>query len=104
MAWRLADLALTATRVAFGETLTWTPASTGVPESITAPFDDAWEDAELFDPGEIVTVPMVGLRKGDLSVAPAQGDTVVARGVTYEVTELRDDGHGGTMAILVEVV
>jgi hypothetical protein len=100
----LADRAIKGTRAAFGAAVSYTPASTGVAESITAPFDAQYQRVEM--QGELpvtATRPMLGLRLADLLARPAQGDRFVVGGLTYEVTDIQDDGHGAAAVFAVEV-
>lgn len=105
MAWDdMADVVNVAVRNTFGQAVTYTPQSTGVPESIVAPFDNAYDDVQI-EGGttQVATRPVLELRLADLSVAPAADDAVTVDGVDYEVTEVRLGGNGDAKAFLVEV-
>ena len=80
------------------------PASTGTPESITAVFDAAYVAVELQAEVPIATTrPMLRLRSADLTVTPAQGDTVSIDGVTYEVNDVQPDSSGMHRLMLYRV-
>lgn len=92
----LADLAIRAVRDTFGEAVSYTPASTGVPESIVAPFDDLPVDLTLqgLSVEDSASGPKLDVRVADLSVAPARGDTCTIRGVDFEVVEAEPSSRG----------
>jgi len=101
----LADLANVAARDTFGQSVSYTPAATGIAESITAPFDAAHEVMSLDAEQPISsTAPVIDVRLADLSVAPAQGDLCTVGGTDYEVTDVQPGQVGGTAHLmLVEV-
>jgi len=96
MAWSdIADAALTATRDVFGEAVTYTP-SGGSGESITAIFEEAYEEVVLQgDVAVSATGPMCSVRIADLSQSPVAGDTITRSSVVYTVEDVRVDGGGG---------
>lgn len=97
MTWAtLADRAITACRDLYGTSVTYTPVSTGVDESIAGILDESWESVDAG--GEVpqnALLPVLDLRLADLSVAPAQGDSLVVDGVSYSVIDVQIDGQGG---------
>ncbi len=46
------------------------------------------------------TQPVVLVKRGELPWDPKQGDTVVARSVTYRVRDAQPDGHTGWLLML----
>ena len=108
----LADLSQIATRVIFGETVTYTPLG-GVAATLTAPFDAEYESVELGIDGQAITAvrPMLGVRDLDHPTGgewiPTRvgvtGDTFIVRGTTYEVTDVQSDGQGASRLFAVEV-
>lgn len=46
------------------------------------------------------TQPVVLVKRGELPWDPKQGDTVVARSVTYRVRDAQPDGHEGWLLML----
>lgn len=46
------------------------------------------------------TQPVVLMKRGDLPWDPRQGDTVLARGITYRVRDAQPDGHDGWLLML----
>lgn len=101
MAWQGALTNMTAVvRDAFGRTVTYTPASTGTPETITAILDTRWmELAGAGDAPQSAQVTTLTVRTPDLSVYPAQGDTLTVGGVSYRVEDVQADG--GLMPLLI---
>lgn|GEM_PF-2486031 len=101
----LADLLNQACRDRFGEAVTFTPQSTGVPESITAAFQREPEDRTLASMNieHVTTDPIIDLRLADCSVSPERGDSFVARGVTYNVIKVHDDSAGWAEVYLQQV-
>lgn len=100
----LANATNVAVVAVFGEAVTYTPAATGVPETLQAPFDRAHERLEFA--GELQTVvtrPVLDLKLDLLSVAPAVGDLFSVRGVAYQVREVQKNGHGAVKLIAHEV-
>lgn len=92
------------TRDTWGQPASYTPASTGVAESITAVFDAAHAQVELQGEVPISTLrPVLRLRTADLSVAPAQGDSVTISGTAYEVNDTQPDSSGMTLCTLYQV-
>jgi hypothetical protein len=97
------DLPIVAARDHFGQATVYTPALTGVPASIEAPFDAAYEEVIVED-GVPITAqrPMLDLRLADLAARPLAGDTYTVAGQTYEVTDVQYDGHGSAKCYGVE--
>jgi hypothetical protein len=64
-------------------------------------FDPSYTEIKLKD-GIPVTVlmPVLGCRDIDFVGTPVQGDRVQLRGKTYDVREVRIDGHGGIELML----
>ena len=64
-------------------------------------FDPSYEEI-IIKNGEPVTrkVPVIGCKASDFTAMPQQDDSVQARGKTYVIREVRDDGHGGIMLML----
>jgi hypothetical protein len=96
MAWaNLADLAIKATRHVFGVPIVYTPALTGLPSAITAPFDEAAKRVvQQGDTWIEATCPLLTVRLADLPVMPAQHDAVTVAGHAYEVSSVEPDGQG----------
>jgi hypothetical protein len=46
------------------------------------------------------TQPVLLINGADLPLEPKQGDTVVARSITYRVRDSQPDGHGGWLLML----
>jgi hypothetical protein len=107
--WRgLADLCTKTVRGAIGLTATYTPAATGIPQSIKAPFSEAYfelilEDAQASD---TMRETNFDVRLEDLSAAPALGDTIEisrigeAAAVTLVVQDIRRGGQGTAKLVL----
>lgn len=72
------------------QAVTYTPASTGVAESIRAVYDLGHLDA-LTETGDTVSTAFAELRVrvGDISVTPAVGDTLTVASVTYTVGDVQ---------------
>ena len=96
MPWPLAEIVMSAEKAVFGEPCVYTPASTGVPESITAVLSRATEVTEdAPDVSGRTLAPVLHVRVADLTVSPARGDAVTVDGIAYEVTYSTLDGDGG---------
>lgn len=94
----LADGVLEACKGTFGETVSYTPAG-GSAESITGIFNAKTQVVEDGLP-VILDQPNLGVVLADLSSAPRVGDTVVVRGVSYRVSNVENDGEGGSVLSL----
>jgi len=78
-----------------GQPVSYTPASTGVAESIRAVYDLGHVDA-LTESGDTVSSSFAELRVrvGDISATPAVGDAVTAGGIAYTVGDVqREDQY-----------
>lgn len=100
-----AAAALRTTTQVLGELVTYRPAAGG--ESPIRACVDRGAEAITVDGGGggviMTTYPNAGVRLADLSATPVQGDALVAAdGVTYKVTAVRFDGHGGAVLDLHE--
>lgn len=75
-----------------GQTATYTPASTGVAETIRAVYDLGHIDS-LTETGDTASTSFAELRVrvGDVSVTPVRGDTVTVGGVTYTVGDVQHE-------------
>lgn len=97
------DAALTVVRDTFPAAVSYTPASTGTPEAITAVFDEAHEAVDISTGTPVSTTrPALWVRLADLSVAPRQEDRVVVAGRTFSVADTQPDGAGGSTLFLLE--
>ncbi len=98
----LMDLATTAAQATYGEAVSYTPQSTGVPEAITCPFTPLYVEMTI-DGGipHSAARPMIYVRHGDLTVAPLQGDAATVRALNYKVTDVRPGGHQSSRVFLV---
>jgi hypothetical protein len=100
--WRgLADLCSTTVRDTLGLTATYTPIATGIPSSIKAPYDGAYEELVLLDGvPDSQTGPVWDVMLEDLPAYPAQGDVVeltqIGDGAStrYVVRDIRPGGQG----------
>ena len=97
----LADRTLSAARRPFLEPVTFTP-SGGAPEYLRGVFDPPGAAVDIQGVTLSTTSPEVELRISDLSRAPAQGDGIVVRSVSYTVVDDELDGHGGVLLQLHE--
>jgi hypothetical protein len=82
----------------FGKAITYTPQN-GAPFTLNVVFDEAWQTVEGSGRRGIslpvsTTKPVFGARKSDCpaGVEPAQGDSCVIDGTTYEVGDVQPDG------------
>ncbi|OHD28035.1 MAG: hypothetical protein A2Y38_03440 [Spirochaetes bacterium GWB1_59_5] len=93
MAWAdLAGLANTATRNAFGESVTIAG------QSLTAIYDAAYVEASVQNGVSVSTTsPVVQYKTADFTGTVAQDDAVVAGGITYRVYKVEPDGQGWAM-------
>lgn len=88
----------------FGRPVIYTPASTGIDESIPGVFDAAHQVVDLATGEQSDLGPTLGIRLADLSVAPKQDDRLVVDGTTYQVNDVRPDGQGGALLPLRKVL
>lgn len=96
-----------AVRQTFGESVTYTPQSTGVAESITAAFDIAMQVVEMQGTDQIISVaPVLDVVLSDLTVAPrgrpvsGSPDLCTVRGLSYAVIRVEPSGNGTLRCIL----
>ena len=78
-----------------GQAVSYTPASTGVAETLRGSYDLGHLDA-LTESGDTVSTSFAELRlhKSDISVTPAVGDSVTVGGVTLTVGDVqREDQY-----------
>jgi hypothetical protein len=99
-------------RGTFGEAIIYTPASTGIPEPITAQFDVAAQVIEMQGAEAIVGLaPVIDVLLADLSVMPkgravgssATPDRVTVRGQDYAVIKVETSGAGAARCVLAKV-
>lgn len=93
---------LGAAMVVMGTPFTITPAG-GQPQTLDAVFDAAFVEEVPDVGGDIILsthAPMIGVRLSDLNVEPQTGDTIIRKGITYDITHIEPDGQGGTRLIL----
>lgn len=95
-------LLLAPAQAAFGEAVTYTPAG-GSALALTGIFLAAFKDVTFDRDGAPLTTvnPVLDMRLsvfGD--IVPAQGDQVVVRGNTYNVSDVQPDGIGGVRFVL----
>ncbi len=89
-------------RDTWGQPVSYTPASTGVAEAIEAVVDERVIDMPGADGVPFTALyPTCDMRLEDLSVAPKQGDALTTAGQTYEVVDVRPDGHANSLLILM---
>lgn len=79
----------------FGRPLTFTPAATGIPQSITGILDEA---AELEDeaPGQSVNA-LLWCAAADIDPVPAAGDEIATATTVYKILLPKRDAAGGLM-------
>lgn len=82
-----------ACRDTFGSTVTYTPASSGTPETIAGVFN---AKTLVVEDGLAVLVdqPTLGVKLADFSDEPRVGDTCVVNAVSYKVGHVDKDGEG----------
>lgn len=89
----------------FGEPATYLPAAGGS-YPITAVFDRAYREIGMLDDTAGVTtqMPVLGVQLSQFptGVQPVQGDqvTIVSANLTFNVKEVRTDGHGHAKLML----
>ena len=103
MAINFSALVLNAAQSTFGEAVTVSPI-------VSQPGAESYEARGIFsnpavevptDQGYVTTrSPMLGIRLSEFSVPPVMGDRVTVGGVTYQVHDRQDDGHGAADLIL----
>lgn len=86
----------------WGQPATYTPQSTGVAESITAIYDAAAVSVQMQGEVPVQSVgPRLDVVLADLTVTPAQGDTVTVASLSWEVARVELDGHGAAKLALL---
>lgn len=92
----------------FGELVQYRPQS-GSPFSVSGIFDNAYHQSDevsgSFGLGPVHLVnryAILGVRLSEFPALPQQGDTLIVRGKSYSVQEIRDDSHGYAHLILNE--
>jgi hypothetical protein len=112
MSWEtLSGLVNRNVRRTYGEAVTYTPASTGIPESISCPFDAAVEVVEMQGDVPVVGVaPVIDVVLSDLTVRPrgrpvgsADRDLVTVRAQAYSVLRVEPGGHGTVRCVLTAI-
>jgi hypothetical protein len=106
--WRgLADLCSTTVRDTLGLTATYTPTATGVPVSIKAPYDGAFEELVLLDGvPDSQTKPVFDIMLDDLLAYPELGDVIeltqIGDGAStrYVVRDVQPGGQGTAKLML----
>lgn len=92
----LTDRALGACVGALGEPVSYTPQGLS-PVQIQGIFSNPYY--EIVSPGGapiLTRKPTLGIQLSSLPVAPKIGDAVTVRGVDYTVSDVNDDGYGGS--------
>lgn len=91
----------TAGQNTFGETVVFTPASTGTPETVTGIFDAEHHYQEVMGDAVIETSrPRLIVRLAALSEAPLRTDAITVRSTNYTVIEVMPDGQGDIELVL----
>lgn len=105
MAWTdLAGRIQTAGQTFFGEPVTFTPAATSTPETVTGIFDAEHHYQEIIGDSVIETSrPRLVVRLAALSEAPLRTDAITVRSTNYTVLEVMPDGQGDIELILEKV-
>jgi hypothetical protein len=88
-----------------GRAVIYTPASTGVPETVQGMFREAheFEFANAQGVMETSVAPVVRIVEADLSVAMEQDDTLTVDGVAYAVDDVQTSGVGISLLLLSRV-
>ncbi len=88
------NLLLTPTHDAFGEQVTYYPAS-GAPRRLTVVFNEAYTQVTM-DEGQVIssTGPVLNVRASILPRPPEMGDLWNVRGVLYQTIAPKPDGLG----------
>jgi len=96
----LDDTVLAAAEEAFAEWATWTPAA-GASAQVPVIFFDHAKDVKLKD-GEMVEeiTPQVSIRLSRWPGTPTQRDTLLLRGILYQLTDVNPDGAGAAVCRL----
>ncbi|OTP79488.1 head-tail joining protein [Caballeronia sordidicola] len=96
-----------AAQAAFGEPVSYAPATGEMPYDITGIFDEAFLELVVVDGVQLQTEqPTLGIQYSQFTAQfkafPVQGDqlTVMRTGETFVVREPRPDGHGGGRLML----
>lgn len=90
-----------ATVRAWGQPATYTPQSTGVPESLTAIYDAAAVTVDVQGEAPVTSLrPVLRVTGSSLSVAPAIGDVVTVGGHAHEVRDVQPDSSGSYRLLL----
>jgi hypothetical protein len=90
---------------AFGEPVTFIPASGDRPFGGWGIFDEAYREVDIAG-GQAVTTecPVLGIRisafQSPMQAMPQQDDRLSIRGATYVIREVRLDSHGGAKLLL----
>jgi len=91
----------------YGQTVLYTPQTTGVPVPVVAIFEAAAAVVEV--DGEVQVEsrkPVIRMRKknlDDAGIDPEHEDTVQVEGLNYRVVETQPDGHAEIMLILMRI-
>ena len=96
----LTSVCRSAVKAVWGQEVTWSPV-VGDGGPLRAVFTEA---AEVVTIGESEvplsgTAPTLRVDLSDLAASPTDGDLWVVDGVTYEVTSVHPDGHGGVTLV-----
>ena len=87
-------LVLAPAHAAFGEPVTYAPAS-GPSLALAGVFTDRYTQTSFQDGAEIASVrTALNVRASLFTTAPAKGDLVTVRGIQYVVNEVEPDGLG----------
>jgi hypothetical protein len=102
MGWTdLAGRIQTAGQTLFGETVTFTPAATSTPETVTGIFDAEHDYQEIAGDSVIETSrPRLIVREAALSAPPVRTDAITVRSTNYTVIEVMPDGQGDIELVL----
>lgn len=105
MAWDdLTALVNVATRDTFGVAVVYTPAPSGPSEALTGIFDAPGQLVAMSGSVPVQTTsPVLDIVAADLTVMPAQGDSLTVGGNAYEVAQVEPDGNGMIKLYLLEV-
>lgn len=83
----------------FGQALTFTPASTGVDQSVNGILDTAAEP-ETDAPGDGTIYARLWLKAPDPDPAPEPGDEISTSTTVYKIVRLERDAGGGLWLLL----
>ncbi len=85
---------LAAAQDAFGEWATWTPAG-GTPQTVPVIFFDHAKETKFQDGEQVEQIlPIASVRLSQFAGTPAEGDTLLIRGVLYTIRTPLPDGAG----------